>query len=156
MFFIVLEVILNHQKLYVKCSYTYWVVDMVGGVLGTMWVLWISNQYYPSSINRNHDPRWCKNSHLQLYLFLSGARWPGMVQPRYKGWRADRPLTGARVTMAATPTALLLATLALALTHGAHVEHEHQPEVTSVLTNIGLQQGWPWGDPSKRLVSVSL
>ena len=126
------------------------------GGRGTMWVLWISNQYYPSSINRNHDPRWCKNSHLQLYLFLSGARWPGMVQPRYKGWRADRPLTGAQVTMAATPAALLLATLALALTHGAHVEHEHQPEVTSVLTNIGLQQGWPWGDPSKRFVSVSL
>ena len=47
MFFIVLEVILNHQKLYVKCSYTYWVVDMVGGVLC---------EYYEYQINIIHHP----------------------------------------------------------------------------------------------------
>ena len=108
-------------------------------MVGLLWEYYEYQINILSSINRFTTPDDVKIAIYSCSYFCPGRG--GQVQPPYKGWRADRPLTGARVTMAATPAALLLATLALALTHGAHVEHEHQPEVTSVLTNIGLQQG---------------
>ena len=97
-------------------------------------VLGLLCEYYEYQINNIHHPLIgipiLDDVKIAIYscsYFCPGRG--GQVQPPYKGWRTDRPLTGPRVTMAATPAALLLlATLAVA--HGAHVEHEHQPEVT--------------------------
>ena len=97
-------------------------------MVGLLW------EYYEYQINKYYHPliEIAILDDVKIAIYSCSYFCPGrggQVQPPYKGWRADRPLTGPRVTMAATPAALLLlATLALA--HGAHVEHEHQPEVT--------------------------